>query len=108
MTQAQARTSTELIRSAGTDLQGLRFDLIRDFPDDLSRFPTMVAQWTFDDESSPDLVRCIAICPSIGLIWRSNLLSGGHFAHGSGGPGTAARTCPVGDLNARLIRQTCQ
>ncbi len=104
----QARTSTEPIRSAGTDLQRLRFDMTLDFADDLFLFPMTVAQWTFDDESGPDLVRRIAICPSIGLIWRSNILSGGHFAHGSGGPGTAARTCPVGDLNARLIRQTCQ
>jgi hypothetical protein len=42
----QARTSTVPIRSVGTDLHSLRFDLTRDFPDDLSRFQTTVAHLT--------------------------------------------------------------
>ncbi len=42
----QARTSTDPIRSVGTDLHSLRCDLIREFPDDLSRFPTAVAHLT--------------------------------------------------------------
>ncbi len=46
MTEAEARTSTDPIRSAGTDLQRLRFDLIREFPDDLSRFSTTVTYLT--------------------------------------------------------------